>query len=142
MLADQLGWRFFDADDLHPPANVTKMRGGIPLDDGDRLPWLQAVRDQVRACSEEGTSAVIACSALKQSYREFLLGGTGARLVYLTGAPTLLRERLENRMGHYMSAAMLDSQLETLEEPASGIRVDVSVPPEEVVDKIREALAV
>src|SRR5919206_643957 len=83
LLADDLGWKFYDADDFHPPANVEKMARGVPLEDADRLPWLEALRDLIRGCLERGEGAVLACSALKESYREYLLVDERVKLVYL-----------------------------------------------------------
>ena len=122
-LARELGWRFIDADDYHPPQNVAKMKAGIPLDDADRWPWLAHLN---RVLKEE-QNAVLACSALKQSYRERLSQGiAGFAVVYLHGAPALIRERLKARSHRYMPATLLDSQLATLEPPADAIAIDVA----------------
>lgn len=142
MLAAELGWAFYDADELHPETNIAKMRSGTPLDDSDRLPWLNAVRALVRSSIEQGKDAVVACSALKQSYRERIVGGTGAKLVYLRGNPELIQSRLEQRVGHFMSAEMLASQLAALEEPAGAAQVDVAAEPAAVVRTIREELGI
>ncbi len=141
-LARELGWRFYDADDFHPAANVEKMSRGVPLDDRDRAPWLDALRELVRGCLERGESAVLACSALKESYRERLLIDESVRLVYLKGDVGLIRERLRDRRGHFMKAAMLDSQFAALEEPERALSVDISSPPEEIVKAIRDGLGV
>jgi gluconokinase len=141
-LARALGWPFYDADDFHPAANVEKMSRGVPLDDADRAPWLAALRELVRGCVESGESAVLACSALKESYRDRLLFDEVVRLVYLKGDENLIRERLRDREGHFMKAAMLDSQFAALEEPDGALRVDVSAPPEEIVKAIRDGLGV
>src|SRR5438309_4527467 len=93
LLAQELGWTFYDADDVHPPANVEKMRRGEPLNDDDRAPWLEKLRDLVRAMLESGSSAVVACSALKTVYREYLLIDRQVRLVYLKGDYSLLQDR-------------------------------------------------
>ena len=140
-LAAALGgaWRFADADDFHPPANVAKMSAGVALDDADRWPWLDALRRHLDACAASGESVVLACSALKASYRERLLPGRGrTAFVYLRADPQTLRNRLAARRGHYMKAALLDSQLATLEEPGPGtaIAVDATLPPDEVVTQI------
>jgi gluconokinase len=122
-LAEHLGWKFLDADDFHPPANVAKMAAATPLEDADRWPWLDAMNAALRCESR----AVLACSALKQAYRERLTRGLAAfRLVYLHGTPALIRERLELRRHRFMSAALLDSQLAALEPPAQAIAVDVA----------------
>lgn len=142
-LADTLGWSFHEGDDLHPPANVRKMAAGIPLTDADRLPWLQALRALIERCLATGEDAAIACSALKVSYREILAGGLeGVRFVYLTGSRDLIRERLEQRQGHFMKAGLLDSQLAVLEPPSHALEVDVSGSPEEIVAEIRGWLGV
>lgn len=141
-LARELGWEFYDADDLHPPANVEKMARGVALDDDDRGPWLEALRELVRACLARGAGAVLACSALKERYRRALLVDGRVRLVYLKGDYKLIAERLKNRRGHFMRPQMLDGQFAALEEPAEGVRVDVSATPEEIVRAIRRELGV
>src|SRR5688500_3856567 len=140
MLARELGWRFYDADDFHPAANVEKMSRGTPLDDADRAPWLARLRELVRARVEGGESAVLACSALKESYRRHLLIDEGVKLVYLKGGDGLIRERLRGRRGHFMKPAMLDSQFAALEEPERALSVDISLPPAEIVRAIRDGL--
>lgn len=122
-LALRLGWRFLDADDFHPPHNVAKMAAAIPLDDADRWPWLDAMNSVLKT----QTDAVLACSALKQAYRERLTRGVQAfRFVYLHGSPALIRARLAQRRHRFMSSALLDSQLAALEPPAQAIAVDVA----------------
>jgi gluconokinase len=141
-LARALGWSFRDGDDFHPPANVAKMSAGIPLDDADRAPHLAAVRTEIAACLERGENAVIACSALKESYRKLLVVDPArVKLVHLTGAPALLRARLGRRRGHFMKAGMLASQLATLEPPRDALALDVAATPDELVAAIRTALA-
>ncbi len=141
-LARELGWEFDDADDFHPAANVLKMARGVPLDDADRAPWLDTLRELVRARVRRGENAVLACSALKESYRERLLVDETVKLVYLKGEYGLIRERLRERRGHFMKASLLDSQFDALEEPGQGLRVDVSSPPEEIIKLIRDGLGV
>ena len=136
-LAGELGWEFYDADDFHPPPNVEKMSRGVPLDDADREPWLEALGELVRGCLERGESAVLACSALKESYRRHLLVDGRVKLVYLRGDYGLVRERLRHRRGHFMKPRMLDSQFAALEEPGPETHFDISAPPEEVVRAIR-----
>ena len=142
LLAEELGWKFYDADDFHPPANVEKMASGCPLEDADRLPWLEALRDLIRGCLERGEGAVVACSALKESYREYLLVGEGVRLAYLKGDHELILERLGKRRGHFMKPKMLDSQFAALEEPEPETHFDISARPGEVVREIRRRLGV
>jgi len=122
-LARELGCRFIDADDYHPPQNVAKMKAGIPLEDADRWPWLAHLN---RVLKEE-QHAVLACSALKQSYRERLAQGIASfAVVYLHGTPALIRERLKTRSHRYMPATLLDSQFAALEPPAEAIAIDVA----------------
>lgn len=134
-LAAALGWRFLDADDFHPPGNVAKMAAGIPLTDEDRAPWLERLRELVRGALEAGEDLVLACSALKGVYRERLtVDSARQRWVYLHASRELIAERLKRRTGHYMSPALLDSQLATLEVPRGALSVDVStVEPDAVV---------
>lgn len=121
-LARELGWRFIDADDHHPPANVAKMAAGVPLTDSDRAPWLDAINLLLR----NEKQAVLACSALKQSYRDRLTAGVpGAVFVYLKGEFELISGRLAGRRHRYMPASLLKSQFETLEPPEKSIAVDV-----------------
>lgn len=141
MLAAELGWTFADGDQFHPPANVEKMRNGMPLTDADRASWLQTLRALIADWSARGTNAVLACSALKRAYRESLRVGPEVRVVYLRGTPQLLRQRLHARVGHFMTERMLESQLAVLEEPQDALSVDVSRPPEEIVAEICTELA-
>ena len=141
LLARKIGWRFYDADDLHPAANKEKMNHGIPLSDEDRLPWLNAVRGLIEKCLSEGTDAVIACSALRQAYRDVLLiDPARVRFIYLKGSKALIEQRLAQRTGHFMNKDLLQSQFDTLEEPTDAITVDVSSDPASVVNLIRARL--
>ena len=142
LLADELGWKFYDADDFHPPANVEKMSRGVPLDDDDRRPWLEVLRDLVRDSHARGESAILACSALKESYRRLLLADESTRLVYLKGDYDTIKGRVENRRGHYMKPEMLDSQFADLEEPERETHIDASLSPDEIVEEIRRRLGV
>jgi gluconokinase len=139
-LAHQLGWEFADADDYHPAANVNKMRNGIPLTDVDRAPWLDALRSLIADWIVREASAVLACSTLKQAYREVLRVDQRVRVVYLKASTELIAERLLERRGHYMKKEMLESQLATLEEPEDTVTVDASRAPEEIVQEIRKHL--
>jgi gluconokinase len=136
LLASQLGWQFADGDDYHPAANVEKMRNGIPLTDADRAPWLETLRAVIAGWTAEGKNAVLACSALKREYREFLLVGPEVKVVYLRGAPELLRQRLHARIGHFMTEQMLASQLAALEEPENAVVVEIDRPVAEIVAEI------
>ena len=143
LLAEQLSWEFADGDDFHPPANIAKMSGGIPLTDEDRLPWLQSIREAIERWLAQGRNVVLACSALKRSYRDLLGLHSNAKdikLVYLQGTYDLLLERLHSRKGHYMKEQMLLSQLRDLEEPTDAITIDVSNSPEQIVSEIRKRL--
>ena len=143
LLAAQLSWEFADGDDFHPPANIEKMSRGIPLTDEDRLPWLQSIRNAMQLWQAQGRNVILACSALKRSYRELLGIGPNAKdvkLIYLKGTYELLLERLHSRKGHYMKEQMLASQLADLEEPDDALTVDVSKSPEEIVSEIRRHL--
>jgi len=141
LLAARLECEFLDADDFHPPENVAKMAAGIPLDDDDRAPWLEALNRLLRSRAAAGSSAVLACSALKRSYRERLAAGLeGFALVYLHADVELLRARLRARSHRYMPTSLLGSQLAILEPPAQAIVVDAAEPPERCVDLIVSAL--
>jgi len=140
LLAAQLGWKFVDGDSFHSPANIEKMARGIPLDDNDRAPWLNAIRNAMLQWDAQRRNVVLACSALKRSYREQLQINSAVKLVYLKGSYELLRQRLHSRHGHYATEQLLASQFADLEEPADAIIIDVSRPPEEIVAEIRKQL--
>ncbi len=136
LLADALGCPFLDGDSLHAPASIEKMAHGIPLTDADRAPWLAAIRAHIESAFQHGENLVIACSALKQQYREYLAANVPVIWVYLKGREEIIRPRLEQRREHYFKAGMLASQFEVLEEPSSAIVVDVSFSPEVIVQQI------
>ncbi|QWT19871.1 gluconokinase [Bacillus sp. NP157] len=141
-IAARLGLPFVDGDGLHPQANRDKMASGIPLDDADRQPWLQAIVAVMDEHRGRGDSLVIACSALKRRYRDVLRQGhDDVRFVYLHGTRELLAERLGQRAGHFFNPALLDSQLVTLEEPspAEALRVEVTEEPARIVEKVIRA---
>lgn len=141
-LAAGLGSTFLEADDYHSAANVARMRSGRPLDDAARGPWLQRVHDAIRTSVAAGARVVVACSALKQSYREVLLDGVAdAAVVYLRVDRSILAARLRARHGHFMPASLLDSQLATLEVPEDAIVIDASQSPDVVVAKLKLELA-
>jgi gluconokinase len=136
-LAARLGWRFIDGDEFHPPQNVAKMAAGTPLSDEDRWPWLDKLNNVLRA----EKNAVLACSALKESYRRRLTKGIESlRLVYLHGSFELIHARLAERRHRYMPASLLQSQFATLEPPLEAIAIDVASPPSACVDAILERL--
>jgi carbohydrate kinase (thermoresistant glucokinase family) len=142
-LADVLGWRFADADEFHPAANVAKMSTGQPLADTDRQPWLAALRQFIAGQLHVGESAVVACSALKARYREVLMvDPDSVLLIYLKGSREVLQQRLGERTGHFMPVALLDSQLADLEEPnpEHALVCDIAEPPEKLVAQLRSAL--
>ncbi len=140
-LATRLGCAFLDADDHHPAANVAKMSAGIPLEDADRWPWLDALNARLRACAAGGESVVLACSALKKIYRKRLSAGIDDfRLVYLRGSIEQIRDRLARRRHRYMPASLLESQFAALEPPPDAITVDVTQPMDACVDGVLAAL--
>jgi gluconokinase len=141
LLASQLVWDFFDGDSFHSPANIEKMSRGVPLTDDDRVPWLNSIREAMLQWDAQGRNVVLACSALKRSYRERLQINSNVKLVYLKGSFELLRARLHARKGHYAGEQLLASQFADLEEPTDAITVDVARSPEEIVAEIRKQLA-
>ena len=141
LLAEALGAEFAEGDAYHPPENIEKMRRGIPLEDADRWPWLQILAEQIDRWLAAGTKVVLACSALKQRYRDVLAKDRPqVRFVHLEGDKALIRLRLDGRQGHYMPAALLDSQFAALEPPADAITVDVTGTPEAITATIMEKL--
>ena len=141
LLAAQLKWEFADADDFHSPANIEKMAHGIPLSDDDRIPWLHSLRDAIQQWDAQNKNVVLACSALKRSYRELLQINSNVKLVYLKGSYELLRERLHSRKGHYAGEQILAGQFADLEEPTDAVTVDAAQSPEQIVAEIRKRLA-
>lgn len=135
LLAQRLGWQFSDADDFHPAANVEKIRQGIPLDDSDRAPWLAALRTAILHWEASHQDVVLACSALKQSYRRELRAGS-VQFVYLRGEQKLIHQRLSARQGHFASPSILRSQFDDLEAPADAITVEIDNQPAVIVDEI------
>lgn len=144
-LSRSLGWRYLEADDFHSQANKDRMRHGTPLTDADRAPWLASMREALREHIAKGECVILACSALKEEYRRALVPPNAKRddllFVYLRATAALLHERLAHRVGHFAGPELVDSQLETLEEPADALWVDASRPPDEIVARIRDALA-
>ena len=137
------GWTFAEGDDYHSPANVAKMKAGVPLSDTDRAPWLAALHDVLLGWQARGQSGVMTCSALKESYRVTLSEGmdkAALRFVLLEVPKEVLVERLQHRSGHFMNPALLDSQLATLEVPSDAIRVDANQTPSATVDAIMKQL--
>jgi gluconokinase len=142
LLSQRLAWPLLDADDFHPPGNIEKMRSGTPLTDEDRWPWLDRLNRVLREKDSNGESALLACSALKQRYRDRLADGLkDLRWVYLKGSFELIEARMKARKGHYMKAGLLESQFATLEEPADAITAEISAEPAAIVDAVEAALA-
>lgn len=133
LVAERLGWRFLDADDFHSPENVEKMRSGQPLTDDDRWPWL----DRLNGLLRDDGPAVLACSALRQRYRERIGAGIdGVQWVHLAGSFELIGSRLAARKGHYMPASLLVSQFDALEPPSTALTIDVADTPEGLAARI------
>jgi gluconokinase len=136
-LASKLGWPFFEGDDFHSKANVEKMAQGTPLTDEDREGWLAAIAEKIGLLEQDSSSGVIACSALKDSYRKTLSSAAGdVKFVFLRGDYESIRERLESRKGHYMKSTLLQSQFDILEEPENSLDIDIQNSPEKIVDTI------
>ena len=137
LLAQQLSLPFIEADDFHSPENISKMRGGTPLTDEDRYPWLEALSAELKIYEPKG-GAVLACSALKEIYREILQRELHEKItwIYLEGSETILRERIRNRTGHFMPEELLHSQLITLEIPSYAYCFNIDKAPEAIVKKI------
>lgn len=127
LIAEALNARYAEGDSFHPPANVEKMRGGQPLDDDDRAPWLAAMAAAIRDWNTKGETVVLACSALKRRYRDVLRSGGDVRFIHLAGDKALIAARLAARTGHYMPPTLLDSQFATLEPPDDDEAITVSV---------------
>jgi gluconokinase len=143
-LAEQLSWTFEDGDKFHPASNVAKMSAGHPLTDEDRWPWLQTIADEIDRVCKAGGHLVIACSALKRSYREVLVHGRDdVRIVFLSGTQALITDRLTKRKDHFMPAGLLDSQFRTLQPPEADehpITVSIDAPVETIVTNIVASL--
>jgi carbohydrate kinase (thermoresistant glucokinase family) len=141
LLSQKLGWPFHEGDDFHPKANVEKMRAGIALTDADRFPWLERLRDEIKQWLSQSQKTLLACSALKQAYRDLL--GIDQKFVisvYLKGPYEILAERIMRRQHPYMNKDLLQSQLDILEEPAGGLRLDIAPSREKIVRTIISSL--
>ena len=139
-LAVALGWMFYDADDLHTPEARERMHRGEALTDTLRQPWLDRVRAVLVHAAERGENAVVACSALKQQYRDMLSGGLPVRFVFLSADADVLRARLQQRTDHFAGVALLESQLATLELPSNALTLDATLPVDALVAQIRRIL--
>ncbi|NND63544.1 MAG: gluconokinase [Flavobacteriaceae bacterium] len=135
LLADELQIPFYDADDFHPQSNIEKMKNGVPLDDSDRLPWLQMLSTEMNRWEQDG-GAILACSALKESYRKLLSSQTSVNWVYLHGSFDTILDRMKTRQ-HFMKPEMLQSQFDTLEVPSYALELDITKNPEELVAEIQ-----
>ena len=143
LLAEGLGWRFLEADDFHPRANIDKMRRGIPLTDEYRSPWLDSLREQIGKFVEARHDAVLACSALKRVYRERLRVSDDVRFVFLRGNYAPIENQLRRRRGHFMNPALLRSQFADLDQPRSdedAVTIELGRTPEELVQEIKTKL--
>jgi gluconokinase len=141
LLAAQLQWEFADGDNFHSPANIEKMSRGVPLSDDDRIPWLHSLREAMLQWDAQHRNVVLACSALKRSYRELLQINSTVKLVYLKASYELLRQRLHSRKGHYAGEQILAGQFADLQEPTDAITIDAAQSPEQIVAEIRKRLA-
>lgn len=142
LFAEKTGAAFYEGDDFHSPANIAKMKEGIPLNDEDREGWLRALRDVIVKSLAKNELASMTCSALKAKYRAQLQAGDErVKFVHLTGPPQLIAERLNHRTGHFMPPALLDSQFAILEPPTDTLTFSVEKSPEEIVEELIEALA-
>ena len=140
MLAHELGWDFYDADDFHSESNRIKMAQNIPLTDEDRAGWLDSLRSLIGQNIQNEKSIVLACSALKKSYRDILIINNQVKFVYLRGTYEQIEARLLQRSGHFMSAKMLASQFDILEEPQDALTIDITHTPQEIISIIRKGL--
>jgi gluconokinase len=140
LIAERIGWIFLDADDFHPPANIEKMKHGIPLTDADRVPWLGSIHARLVQLGTEEKNAVLACSALKQSYRDALSAGLDFRIVYLRGTYEQMRQHILARHGHFAGESILAGQFADLEEPHDALAIDVAGTPAEIADRAIEKL--
>jgi gluconokinase len=141
-VATRLNWLFLDADEFHPAANIEKMKHGIPLNDHDRIPWLRALRDELRRLLAEGRSAILACSALKESYRQLLSDDVSAMsFVLLDVDQETIRERLQQRSAHFFPKELMDSQFAALEKPEDAIIIDARKSLDEVIDRVVQAVS-
>ena len=143
LLAREIGWRFIEADDFHSVTNIEKMRSGHPLTDEDRWPWLERLRQQIETSLAARENAVLACSALKRTYRDHLRVSEAVRFVFLRGDYVLVEKQLRSRHGHFMNPALLQSQFDDLEEPRPDenvLTVELGRRQEKIVEEIEAKL--
>ena len=141
-LAQELDWRFYEADDFHPRANIEKMREGVRLTDQDRWPWLESLRELIKRCVAAGENAVLACSALKEAYRRYLQVNAEVKLVFLRGEYALIAEQLRRRRGHFMNRALLQSQFADLEPAEADIVIELGRRPRKLMQEIKRKLRI
>ena len=143
LLARELGWKFYEADDFHPPANIEKMKSGNPLNDEDRKPWLTSLRELIKRCLDSRENAVLACSALKRMYRDYLRVNDQVTFIFLHGDRSQVSKQLQRRRRHFMNPQLLESQFADLEEPQpdeGAITIELGRAPEQLVDEIKRNL--
>ena len=145
LLAHELDWRFYEADDFHSPVNIEKMRRGVPLTDEDRWPWLEHLRELIKRAMAAGENAVLACSALKRAYRDRLRTNDEVKFVFLHGDHALVEKQMRQRRGHFMDPELLRSQFADLEEPQPDehvLTIELGRIPQELVEEIKAKLSV
>jgi gluconokinase len=142
LLADTLHWEFSDADTFHSLENIEKMRRGIPLTDADRTPWLQDLQTAIKEWLQDDRNVVLACSALKASYREFLVVNSSIKLIYLNGTFELIQQRLQKRQSHFMNEQLLKSPFDALETPSDAMNLDILDPPTIIVQKLKKIVEI
>ena len=143
LLAERSGGTFLDADDFHPAANKAKMTAGVPLTDEDRWPWLDNLNARLKSLAQTEPPVFLACSALRQAYRDRLIADLSAlRFIYLQGSEELIRSRMEARQDHFMPSALLSSQFAALEEPHDAITLWIDRPVSEIVERILRAIQI
>ena len=143
LLARKLGWRFIEADEFHPAANIEKMRSGRPLTDEDRWPWLDCLREQIKKSLDSGENAVLACSALKRAYRDRLRVSESVKFVFLSGDYDVIEKQLRSRRGHFMNPELLQSQFDDLEQPQPDedvLTIELGRTPQKIVQEIEGKL--
>ena len=144
LVARELGWRFIEGDEFHPQSNIEKMRSGHPLTDEDRWPWLKQLRQQIERLVSAGENAVLACSALKRTYRDRLRANDEVKFVFLRGDYALIEKQVRSRHGHFMNPALLQSQFNDLDEPQPDenvLTIELAGTPEQIVDRVKAKLS-
>jgi gluconokinase len=145
LLAKELGWAFYEADDFHSAPNIKRMRSGVPLTDEDRWPWLTSLRELIERCLSTNENAVLACSSLKESYRRYLRVSAKVKFVFLRGDYALIANQLRPRRSHFMDPALLQSQFDDLEEPQpseEAIVIELGRSPRELVQEVKSKLEI